>query len=248
MNRVAVLIAFSATALLDADIDRALADGVCPTTPQLHHSIEAGINECTGVIHNTSGASGFGNSPGQLPEVRAEGYYDRGLLYEFEGKYESAIADFTSAIGWQHDYGDAYEARGDALEDLKEPEKADADYRTAKGMGGDDAARCWTRAVRGHPLDRALADCNEALKADPGDKDILQSRCFVYYRMANYTSAIDDCAAAEKSHPHFDEALYIGGLAKLQLGDTAGGNADIAAARDANFQIADYYALFGVKP
>lgn len=103
------------------------------------------------------------------------------------------------------------------------------------------------RAVRGHPLDRALADCNEALRARPGDANVLQSRCFVYYRMGNYSAAAADCDAAEKSHPRYDEALYVGGLAKLRQGDAKGGGADIAAAIGANYRIADIYALYGVK-
>ncbi|HTT83400.1 MAG TPA: tetratricopeptide repeat protein [Rhizomicrobium sp.] len=247
MRRETSAILFSLITFFSTGNAPATAEGACPTEPRLHHSIEESISECTSVIHGTTR---FGRV-GQWPEMRAEGYYDRGLLYALTGKYQLAISDYTSAIGWQHDFADAYEARADAFEDLGQHEKAAADYDAATKMGGDDATganlRCWARAVRGHPLDRALADCNEALKADPGNKDILQSRCFVYFRMGDYQAAIADCDAAEKSHPRFSDALYVGGLSKLRLGDTAGGNADIAAALDADYRIGDLYALYGVK-
>lgn len=250
MKRLPTAIQYSLVAFLASGAVQASAQDGCPNVPRLHHSIDAGIIECTAFMHNSNGSSGL-HALGQHPEERAEGYYDRGLLYQLEDKYELAIADYTSAIGWQHNFADAYEARGDAFEDLRQADKAIADYQTAsqmRQMSDDQAARCWVRAVRGRPLDRALADCNESLKANPGDQSILQSRCFVYYRMGNYSAAIADYEAAEKSHPRFDEAFYVGGLAKLRLGDTTGGNADIAAARDANYQIADLYALYGVKP
>jgi tetratricopeptide (TPR) repeat protein len=209
----------------------------CLDVPELHHSIAAEITECTSLIH----------AAGQLPEMRAGAFYHRGLLYQLEGKYDLAIADYTSAIGWQHDFLDAYEARGDAYANFGQPGSAKADYEVTGTSRGDDAERCWVRAVRGYPLDRALADCNAALKDYPDSSSILQSRCFVYYRMRNFAAALTDCQAAEKSHLRYDEALYVGGLAKLGLGDTKGGYADIAAARDANYQIADIYALYGVK-
>lgn len=185
------------------------------------------------------------------PENRASGLYHRGLLYLLSGKNDLAIADFTTAIGWRHDYSDAYEARGDAYQDMGQVEKATADYAVAAQLTGDQpralSQRCWVRAVRGHPLDRALADCNEALKDNTDDEDILQRRCFVYYKMGNFSAAVADCEAAEKLSRRFDKALYIGGLAKLKLGDTAGGNADIAAALDADYRVAELYALYGVK-
>jgi tetratricopeptide (TPR) repeat protein len=231
----------------------ALMDDDCPAVPILHHSVDAEISECTAAIgagvHNISSAGRgyFFARSRQLPEVRAQGYLDRGLLYHFMGKTDLAIADYTSAIGWRNDFADAREARGDAYEDLGQQEKADSDYQTATRMAGaDHAFRCWVRAVRGHPLDRALTDCNKALKANPGDKDILQSRCFVYYRMGSYSAALADCDAAEKSHPRYSDALYVGGLSKLRLGDKAGGNADIAAALDADYRIAETYSLYGV--
>lgn len=231
---------------------RAQYDSGCNATPAMHHSIDQAIRDCGVVIHNAYGAEGFGRNSGghASPEERSVGYYTRGLLYHLSGKLDPAIADYTSAIGWNHNFGDAYEALGDAYTDLNENDKAAGAYAEAARLSSDGPAklsgRCWVRAVRGYPLERALSDCNEALKAYSDDKDILDSRCLVYFKMGNYAAAIADCTAVEKMQKRFASSLYVGGLAKLRSGDKVGGDADIAAALDSDYRIADTYALYGV--
>jgi hypothetical protein len=43
-------------------------------------------------------------------------------------------------------------------------------------------------------------------------------------------------------------SLYVRGLSKLKTGDTAGGEADISAAKVLYKDIAEMYARYGVKP
>lgn len=220
----------------------------CRPTPDLELSIEQAIRACTAYASDAIGAMSFVNR-GASPDQRASGYYTRGLLYHLSGKLDLAIADYSAAIGWNHNLADAYEARGDAYADLNDKEKAAEDYAGAARLSSDGPApsdRCWIRAIRGRPLDRALADCNEALKASPDDKDVLDSRCLVYFKMGNYAAAIADCTAVETVRKRFASSLYVGGLAKLHSGDKAGGEADIAAALDADYRIADTYALYGL--
>lgn len=102
--------------------------------------------------------------------------------------------------------------------------------------------------MRGHPLDRALADCNASLKLNPEESVTVASRCVVNYRLGNYASAISDCSEALKQQPQSPGILYVRGLAKTRSGDAAGGKADIAAATNAYRQIDEVYAFWGVKP
>lgn len=209
----------------------------CSPALSLHQSIERKIHTCFLVGRMNA-------------EQRAHVYYRRGLLYHLSGKYELALADYTNAIIWQRNLYGAYEARGDAYEDLGQRDKASADYAQAAAMQVDDtnalAQQCWLRAFRGHPLDRALTECTKALSADPNSNYILDTRCLVYYRMANYKAAIADCDKANSNRSRDASALYVDGLAKLRLGDSSGGNSDIAAAHDADFHVADVFALYGV--
>jgi tetratricopeptide (TPR) repeat protein len=231
-------------AILRAGFAQAQGAPDCPDTPDIHLSIQRAILMCDASIHVDSGSIRV------LREHRAGGYYNRGLLYHLLGKYDLAIADYTSAIGWSRTYGDAYEALGDAYDDSDQHEKATADYAQAAHLPADRAEalneRCWVRAVRGHALDRAMADCNEALKQLPGDKDMLDTRCLLHFKMGNYPGAVADCDAAERMQKRFASSLYVGGLAKLRLGDKSGGEANISAALDADYRIADRYALYGV--
>jgi tetratricopeptide (TPR) repeat protein len=213
----------------------------CYSGPLLVWSIDSQIVNCTMLARN----------PLRPTEERAGNFYGRGLLYEDQGDDAHAIEDFTTAIGWEANYIDAYEGRGDAYAHSGDAAKAAADYAQAANMGGEDGwnlnERCWARAVRGAPLDRALADCNAALQQYPNEWRILTSRCFVYYRMGNYAAAIADCSGAVQQRPTLEDALYLRGLAKLHSGDVAGGNADIAAAKSANYRIADVFGLYGIR-
>ena len=176
--------------------------------------------------------------------------FARGLLYHFEGKPDKAAADYARAAGLMHDFPAAHEMLGDAETDMGEADKAAADYAEAAKSAEDSMQledRCWARAVRGHPLDRALADCNAALARQPQDSNALDSRCFIHFRMGDYAAAIADCDAALKLVPKGTASLYVRGMAKLKSGDAAGGETDMAAAKAIVPNVGDYYALWGVK-
>lgn len=218
-------------------------DSQCGAEPNPIYSIESLIASCTRMARGT---------PNVPSEQRAFAFYQRGLYHQFNHQYDLAIADYTSAIGWKRTYEDAYAARADAYEDAGDHAHAVADYAEAATLQADSAYdlnnRCWARAMRGHPLDRALADCNASLKLNPGDPGAFDSRCLVNYRMGNYAEAISDCTEALKQERQSPYSLYTRGLAKVRSGDITDGNADIAAAKDADRRIAERYAIWGIKP
>jgi tetratricopeptide (TPR) repeat protein len=179
-------------------------------------------------------------------------YYQLGQLYQFKGTYDKAIAAYTTAIALLSEFPDAYAARGDAYMDIGEKDKAAADYAKSQEMaaaeGPDDLdARCFVRAVRGRPLDLALADCNEAIRRDPSRPDYTETRALVYLRLGRYAEAIADGDAVIKAKPQLAGAWYFRGHAKLHLGDEAGGRADIAEAKKHNWRIVEDYEYAGVK-
>ena len=67
--------------------------------------------------------------------------------------------------------------------------------------------RCWTRALVGE-LQAALADCNEALRLQPGVAPTLDSRGFTYLKMGEWDSAIDDYSSALQLDPRLASSLY----------------------------------------
>ncbi len=91
-------------------------------------------------------------------------------------------------------------------------------------------ARCRARAYWGQELDRALADCAQAMKLRPGATDYLQVRGLIYLREGRLDRALADYDAALKKDPHDAWSLYGRGRAEVEQGNKAKGDADIAAA------------------
>ena len=66
------------------------------------------------------------------------------------------------------------------------------------------------------------------------------------FKLGAFDRAIADYGAAIAQNPKDAPSLYGRGVAKLKTGDTAGGNADIAAAKAIEPDIADVCAVYGL--
>jgi tetratricopeptide (TPR) repeat protein/predicted aspartyl protease len=108
--------------------------------------------------------------------------------------------------------------------------------------------RCWARATWGKELDKALGDCDRALKLQPRTSNILDSRGLVKLRLGQVDAAIADYDAALALQPKVAWSLYGRGLARLKKGMTAEGDADIKSAVAIAPRIADEAKSFGVAP
>jgi tetratricopeptide (TPR) repeat protein len=106
--------------------------------------------------------------------------------------------------------------------------------------------RCWDRAILGR-LELAMADCNQALQLRPGDANALDSRGLVYLKLGKFDDAIADYDAALKINPRIAASLYGRGIAKQRKGDSAGGDADVAAGKAMRASIADDFKRYGVN-
>lgn len=117
-----------------------------------------------------------------------------------------------------------------------------ADSRRPDALNG----RCWARAQLGIELDKALSDCNAALKARPGSASYLDSRALVRLRMGDNDKALADYDAALSKAPKMAGALYGRGLAKQRLGRTAEGKQDVDAALAINPKLTDQAKRYAV--
>ncbi len=106
--------------------------------------------------------------------------------------------------------------------------------------------RCWTRALAGKELDKALADCNRAIRALPKAASLLDSRGLVELRMGQYDKAIADYDAALALNGKLAWSLYGRGVAKLNKGMKAQGEADLAAAKAASASFPEQGRKYGV--
>jgi tetratricopeptide (TPR) repeat protein len=110
------------------------------------------------------------------------------------------------------------------------------------------SARCRARAVLGTELDRALDDCDAALRLSRKSVAVFDSRGLVRLRQGKPDRAISDYDASLKGQPSNAWSLYGRGLAKLRMGKTAEGQADLAAAAAIDSHIADRFAKIGLSP
>jgi tetratricopeptide (TPR) repeat protein/predicted aspartyl protease len=110
------------------------------------------------------------------------------------------------------------------------------------------ASRCRAKAMLGEGLDKALSDCNRAVKERPQAVVYLGSRGLVYLRMGDYDKALKDFDAVLAAQPKNPWALYGRGLAKLRKGQADEGQADIVASKLVNPAVADEAARRGLAP
>ena len=137
---------------------------------------------------------------------------------------------------------------------LDQPEPAIANYDAWLKLHGADAdrasaynGRCWARALLNRELDRALSDCNTALKLRPGYGSYLDSRALVQLRLGKIDAALADYDAAVKANPRNAWSLYTRAIAEQRAGKTDAAAADRKAALAINPGVAKRAAKFGLE-
>lgn len=141
-----------------------------------------------------------------------------GQLYSRAGLSASAVAQFDL---WIAHHGE--------------------DARLPDGLKG----RCWARALLGSELEKALMDCNKALKLRPKAPDILDSRGLALLRLGEFDKAIADYTASLRVNPSNAWALYGRGLAELRKG-MSDGQADLGSATSLAPSIAAEFSKLGL--
>jgi len=120
---------------------------------------------------------------------------------------------------------------------------------------GDDSSRatafngrCWARGLLGQELDKALADCNAALKLRPGTPAFLDSRALVRLRRGETAAALADYDLAVKGAPRNAWSLYARSVAEQRAGKTEQAAADRAAALGINPRVVERGKRVGLEP
>jgi len=91
-------------------------------------------------------------------------------------------------------------------------------------------SRCWARALIGKDLDKAISDCDRALRLRPKTAAFLDSRGLARLRNGDLDKALADYNTALALEPKLAWSLYGRGLVEHRKGMTAQARADIDAA------------------
>jgi Flp pilus assembly protein TadD len=92
-------------------------------------------------------------------------------------------------------------------------------------------ARCWARVRLGVELDKALADCDDAIDQHDDDGAFFDSRGWVHLRRGEWRDARRDFDRALKLRADGAWSLYGRGLVRARTGDAEGARVDLEAAR-----------------
>jgi tetratricopeptide (TPR) repeat protein/predicted aspartyl protease len=169
----------------------------------------------------------------------------------------AAIADLdaASAAAPKEDnthmqIGQLYQNAGQLRPAIREYDLWLASHTEDAGQARALMLRCSARAELGEELDKALSDCNAALRRLPAGQSVaaLQFRGLTRLRRGELDKAIEDSSAALKLAPQNAFALYQRGLARVRKGAVADGQADQAAARAVRPAIEDDFKKLGITP
>ncbi len=173
-------------------------------------------------------------------------------LYIRDKAYDKALADIDKAIALDGKSMDGYVLRQQVYFAQGKTDLALADLDTLVAAHPDNGGylneSCWQRATHNVTLDKALADCEAAVKAGPKVAAFIDSHGFVELRLGHYDQAIADYDAALALVPTEADSLYGRGVAKLRKGLTEAGQADLDAARKMSPKIDDTWAGYGIRP
>ena len=181
----------------------------------------------------------------------AQAFMDRASLFEHEDGAR-ALADYGEAIRLNPQLESAYHARASLYLRTGDTAAAVADDDRAIELRPDNGAflraGCYSHAVWGEQLDRGLAQCNAAIRVEPGETDTLNSRGLIHLRRGEFQAAFADFDAVVRADANSAAALYGRGIARVRIGQSEAGRADIRAAAAQDQDVESRYAGYGLTP
>jgi tetratricopeptide (TPR) repeat protein len=162
-----------------------------------------------------------------------------------------SIAEYDKVVEQQPRFAKAITERAFVKESVGDYAGAMADYDAALGLAPDRAKSwshaAWIRALRNIELEAALSYANKAVALE-ASIDPIDTRGFVRFRRAEWSQALADYDMVLKVYPRSASTLYMRGAVKRRLGDTAGGDADLAKASNLDRGVETLWAGRGVNP
>jgi len=159
---------------------------------------------------------------------------ERGSLYLASGDEHRASSDFETVIRADPDrelaVAGLYSASSRFEPAVVHYDTWIAAHPKSERMVDALNGRCWARSLWGHELDKALADCEAAVRRGPHIAALFDSRGLAHLRRGELDLAIADYDEALKLQPKLAWSLYGRGLARIGKGLKAEGEADLQAA------------------
>jgi tetratricopeptide (TPR) repeat protein len=170
---------------------------------------------------------------------------NRGAAYFAKFDYDQAIANYDEAIRLDSASASRYNQRGRAYLGKKDYDRAIADHSNAIRLDPNLADARESRGFayfKKNDYDRSVADYDAAIRLNPKLAVSFRARALLYLKRGKVDLAIRDYDVAVQIEPKSALGLYGRGLAKTKKGDQGGSNADLAAAKALQPDIAAAFA------
>lgn len=109
------------------------------------------------------------------------------------------------------------------------------------------SALCWGKVSFNVALDRALEECQAALKLDPDEPHVLDSRGMIYLRMGRFKEARSDFDRALRQFPQQANSLFARAVLRARTGDWDGARKDAQAALRLWPHAAETFQRWGIE-
>ena len=152
---------------------------------------------------------------------RAAFYFNRGFVYDQQGKLELALADYSQAILINSEYAKAYVNRGAVYDQQGKLELALADYSQAILINSKNATAYFNRGlvyIQQGKWELALADFNKAILIDSKDAKAYNNRGVVYDQQGKLELALADYSQAILINSKYATAYINRGAVYAQQG------------------------------
>jgi tetratricopeptide (TPR) repeat protein len=175
--------------------------------------------------------------------------YAKAEILKEKGDYAGAVQVYTKLLDKGPVTAGALNARGIALSRAGRGVEAETDFAKARQMATDAETLnniCYSKAVAAVALERALEECNAALRLLPDAARILDSRGTVLLQMGKLDEAIADFNKALAKAPTLTPTRYARAVAWARKGDMMKAKADEQAALKLDPSIAERFAGYGL--
>jgi tetratricopeptide (TPR) repeat protein len=165
-----------------------------------------------------------------------------------QGKFTDAKAVLDPLVLADPKDAQAVAVRGGVELKMGAAAPAASDFAQVRRMGSAEALNeiCWDAATVAQALGQALADCDAAIKLEPRNAEILDSRAFVLLRLKRDDEAVAGYGAALALQPDLAQSLYGRSLAERRTGHPVDADRDVKAALTADPKVADEFKGYGV--
>ncbi|MBZ0273047.1 tetratricopeptide repeat protein [bacterium] len=148
-------------------------------------------------------------------------YYARGAIYMALGRYDDAIRDLDSAIGYEPENSEYHIARGEVRLRIGRGEAAEKDYARAIELDSENAKAYLGRgglALVRNDLASARIDLDHCVRLAPNFSSCYLRRGKMFQMRGETDRGLADYAKATELAPDSSEAWFERAMAELELG------------------------------